>query len=226
MEMFNWEFILFSLPLYQKAAWLTLKLSFWGITFSLVLGLACSIIHYYKLNILRQITTAYIELSRNTPLLIQLFFLYYGLTKIGLVMSEETCAIVGLAFLGGSYMAESFRAGLETVSRSQFESALSLGLSRWQIIRYIVFPQSLASALPSLSANCIFLIKETSIVGAIALPELMHITQDLIGMYYHTFESLALLVFTYLVLLLPISLMLSWLERKVRYAEFGPSDSH
>lgn len=217
----NWEFIMFSLPLYQKAAWLTVKLSFWGIAASLLIGLLCSCIQYYKVRGLRQIVQVYIELSRNTPLLIQLFFLYYGLTKVGIVMSEETCAIVGLAFLGGSYMAEAFRGGIEAVSRSQIESGLSIGLSSWQIVRYVILPQAFTTALPAVSANCIFLLKETSIVGAIALPELMHVTQDLIGMYYHTFESLLTLVLVYLVLLLPLSVALSWLERKVRYAEFG-----
>ena len=75
--------------------------------------------------------------------------------------------------------------------------------------------------MPALGANCIFLLKETSILGAIAIAELMHVTQDLIGMYYQTIESLLLLVATYLVLLLPISLLLTWLERRLRYAEFG-----
>jgi polar amino acid transport system permease protein len=219
----NWAFIIKAYPLYQKAAWLTLKLAFGGIVLSILIGLICSIILYYKTNGLKQLVAAYIEISRNTPLLIQLFFLYYGLTKLGISMSEQTCAIVGLAFLGGSYMAEAFRAGLESVSKSQIESGLSIGLSDFQLIRYVVLPQAFAITLPSLGANCIFLLKETSIVGAIAIPELMHTTQDLIGMYYQTFEALLLLVLTYLVILLPLSLGLSWLERKVRYAEFGHS---
>lgn len=217
----NWEFITMSLPLYQKAAWLTVQLAFWGISASLIIGLLCSIVSYYKPKGLTILVQSYIELSRNTPLLIQLFFLYYGLTKLGLSLSEQTCAILGLAFLGGSYMAEAFRAGIQSVSKSQIESGLSIGLSNLQLIRYVILPQAIAVTLPSLAANCIFLLKETSIVGAIAIPELMHITQDLIGMYYQTFEALLMLVVTYLLLLLPLSIFLSWLERKLRYAEFG-----
>lgn len=217
----NWEFIRSSLPLYQKAAWLTLKLGMWGIVISLVVGLACSLVLYYKVRGLKQLVNGYIELSRNTPLLIQLFFLYYGFTKFGVVMSEYTCAIVGLSFLGGSYMAEAFRAGIEAVSKSQIESGLSIGLSKMQLVRYVVLPQAFAVTVPSLAANCIFLLKETSIVGAIANPDLMHVTQDLIGMYYQTFESLLMLVASYLIVLLPLSVVFSWLERKVRYAEFG-----
>lgn len=217
----NWEFIKNSLPLYEEAAWLTLKLALWSILISLVVGLVCSIVLYYKVKILKPIVKGYIELSRNTPLLIQLFFLYYGLPKLGISLSENTCAIIGLSFLGGSYMAESLRSGIEAVSKSQLESGLSIGLSKYQLARYVILPQAFSVSLPSIGANCIFLIKETSIVGAIAVVDLMNITKDLIGMYYNTFESLLMLVVAYLIILLPLSLFLTWLERKVRYAEFG-----
>lgn len=217
---------MFSLPLYQKAAWLTVTLAFWGILLALLVGFLCSVIRYCKIPFLAGLVQAYIELSRNTPLLIQLFFLYYALPKIGLRMTETTCAIVGLTFLCGSYMAESFRAGLEAVRPAQLEAGRSIGLSELQLIRHVVLPQALTSALPSLGANAIFLLKETSIVGAIALPELMHVTQDLIGMYYHTFESLLTLVLAYLALLLPFSFALTLLERRIRHAEFGTSNPH
>ncbi len=217
----NWQFIIDSLPLYRQAAWATLKLGFWGILISLVIGLICSIALYLKLKGLKTIVKIYIELSRNTPLLIQLFFLYFGLTKLGITLSENTCAIIGLSFLGGSYMAEAFRSGLEAVSRSQIESGLSIGLSQAQLVRYVIFPQAFSVSMPSVAANCIFLLKETSIVGAIAVVDLMNVTKDLIGMYYQTFESLLMLVAAYLIIILPLSMLLTWLERRVRYAEFG-----
>lgn len=217
----NWDFIISSLPVYEKAAWLTLQLAAEGILVGLLVGLLCSVTLYYKTKVVSRVVRGYIELSRNTPLLIQIFFLYYGCTKLGITMSEHTCAIIGLAFLGGSYMAEAFRAGMESVSKSQIESGLSIGLSSRQMVRYVILPQAVTVTLPSIGANCIFLLKETSILGAIAIPELMHITQDMIGMYYQTFESLLMLVIAYLILLLPLSAGLTWLERKVRYAEFG-----
>ncbi|MGI6091614.1 MAG: amino acid ABC transporter permease [Veillonellaceae bacterium] len=217
----NWDFIISVLPLYEKAAWLTLKLAFGGIVASLLIGLLCSIILYQRTKGLKWLVKAYIELSRNTPLLIQLFFLYYGLAKVGVKLSEQTCAVVGLAFLGGSYMAESFRGGIESVSKSQIELGLSIGLSKMQLMRYVILPQAFSVTIPSLGANCIFLLKETSIVGAIAIADLMHVTQDLIGMYYQTFEALLILVIAYLIMILPLSVLLTWLERKVRYAEFG-----
>lgn len=132
-----------------------------------------------------------------------------------------TCAIVGMTFLGGSYMTEAFRSGFEAVSQSQIESGQSIGLSKLQLVRYVIFPQAFAISIPSLGANAIFLLKETSIVGAIALMDLMNVAKDLIGMHYKTAESLLLLVLAYLVLVLPLSLLLTWVERKVRYAEFG-----
>jgi polar amino acid transport system permease protein len=217
----DWNFIVSSLPLYEKAVWITLKLAFGGIFISLIIGLLCSVILYFKVKGLQIIVRAYIELSRNTPLLVQIFFLYYGLPKLGLKMSENTCAIIGLSFLGGSYMCEAFRSGIEAVSKSQIESGLSIALSKVQLARYVIIPQAFSVSLPSLGANCIFLLKETSILGAISILDVMNVTKDLIGMYYKTFESLAMLVVVYIILLLPLSILLSWLERKVRYAEFG-----
>ena len=217
----DWNFIVTSLPLYEKAAYLTLKLAFVGIIISLVIGILCSIILYFKVKVMHSIVQAYIELSRNTPLLVQIFFLYFGLPKLGIKMSESTCAIIGLAFLGGSYMAEAFRSGLEAVSKLQIESGISIGLSKIQLIRYVIIPQAFSISMPSLSANCIFLLKETSILGAISIVDVTNLTKDLIGMYYRTFESLTMLVAVYLIMILPLSFILTLLERKVRYAEFG-----
>lgn len=217
----NWQFIIDSLPLYEKATVLTLKLALWGIIFSIILGIICSVIQYYKIKGWSAIVQVYIELSRNTPLLIQLFFLYFGFTQIGFKMSENTCAISGLTFLGGSYMAEALRGGIEAVSKAQIELGTSIGLSKFQIVRYVIFPQAFSVSIPALGANCIFLLKETSIFGAISILDIMNVTKDLIGMYYQTFEALLMLVIAYLIIILPLSVLFAWLERKMRYAEFG-----
>lgn len=213
------------LPLYQEAFWLTLHIAIWGILGSFLLGLVISIIRHYRIPVLSQLTGIYIEISRNTPLLIQLFFLYFGLPRIGLVLSSEACATIGLIFLGGSYMAESFRSGLEAVNQTQHEVGLSIGLKPWQVFRYVVLPQATAVALPSFSANVIFLIKETSVFSAVALADLMYVAKDLIGLYYETDTALAMLVIAYLIMLLPISLIFSWIERRLRHAGFGNTSS-
>ena len=217
----DWNVIAQYLPLYKKAAWLTLRLGLAGIVIAIVVGLVCALVQYYKVPVLRRIVGAYIELSRNTPLLVQLFFIYYGLPKIGIKTNAEICGIAGLAFLGGSYMAEAFRSGLESIEPIQSESAMSLGMDHAQTMRYIILPQAMSISVPAFVANVIFLLKETSVFSAISLMDLMFTAKDLIGLYYKTTECLFLLVIFYLLILLPVSLLGSWLERRLRYAGFG-----
>ena len=128
-----------------------------------------------------------------------------------------TCAIVGLGFLGGSYMAEAMRGGLEAVPNVQRETAYVLGLTSTQTITRVILPQAVSTAIPGVVANVIFLFKESSVVSAIALADVMYMAKDLIGMYYSTYESLFMLVVAYLVILLPISIFGTWLERRFDY---------
>ena len=217
----DWEYVAKILPLYGKAAVLTVRIGVLGIIFAMLVGLLCSVVRHMMIPVLKQLASVYIELSRNTPLLVQLFFIYYGLPKIGIKTDPETCGVVGLAFLGGSYMAEAFRSGLEAVGKIQHESALSLGLTVLQTFRYVILPQAFAISIPGITANVIFLLKETSVFSAISLMDLMFTAKDQIGLYYKTTECLVLLVVFYLLILLPVSLLGSLLERRVRYAEFG-----
>ena len=217
----NIGFMIQYLPWYVEAAKLTVTIAFWGILFSLAVGLVCGALRYYRVPLLHRVAAVYVELSRNTPLLVQLFFLYFGLPKLGVVLSAQRCAMIGLTFLGGSYMAESMRSGLESVEKSQIESAASLGMGPFRMMKEVIFPQALAVSVPGICANMIFLIKETSVVSGIALADLMYVTKDLIGLYYETDEALLMLVAAYLVILLPVSILASVLERRLRYAGFG-----
>ncbi len=215
------DFIYKYIPLYIQAGKLTVRIALAGITGAIILGFLCSLIRYYKLPVLKRIAGIYIELSRNTPLLIQLFFLYFGLPKLGIMLSSESCAVLGLIFLGGSYMSEAFRSGLEAVADIQAESGLSLGLTKLQVVRYIILPQAITSSVPAFLANIIFLIKETSVFSAVALADLMYVAKDLIGLYYKTDEALLMLVIAYCIILLPITAVFTFAERKLRYAGFG-----
>jgi polar amino acid transport system permease protein len=217
----NWEVIQAYLPLYEKAMVLTLKIGWMGIFWSILLGLFTALVVHYRVPVLRQIVLAYVELFRNTPLLIQLFFLYFGLPKVGIKITAQTCGVLGLALLGGSYMEEAFRSGLEGVEPIQMESALSLGMKKSQAVRYIILPQAMSTSMPAFTANVIFLLKETSVFSAISLMDLMFTAKDLIGLYYKTAECLTLLVVFYLIILLPVSIFSSFLERRLRYAGFG-----
>lgn len=209
------------LPLYQRAAVLTVRIGLEGILLAIIIGLLCAVVLYEKIPVIRQVVMVYIEISRNTPLLVQLFFLYYGLPKIGIAMTPEFCGVLGLAFLGGSYMAEAFRSGLEGVDVIQRESAYSLGMNRLQAMGYVILPQAVSTSIPAFLANIIFLLKETSVFSAISLMDLMFTAKDLIGLYYKTTESLFLLVVFYLMILLPVSILGAVVERRVRYAGFG-----
>lgn len=217
----DWAYIESVLPLYGKAAWLTLRTGTAGILLATLTGLLCAAVIHWRVPLLRRIAAAYVELSRNTPLLVQLFFIYYGLPKIGIKTQPEACGIIGLAFLGGGYMTEAFRSGIEAVDRIQEESALSLGLTRFQAFRHVILPQAVAVSVPAFMANVIFLMKETSVFSAVSLMDLMFTAKDQIGLYYKTTESLFLLVGAYLLILLPLSLLGTFWERRLRHAGFG-----
>ncbi|MFZ7230939.1 amino acid ABC transporter permease [Avibacterium avium] len=217
----NWQYVFDNIPKFIDASIITLQLSFWSIVFSLIIGLLCAVATSYNIRFFNSLAKAYIELSRNTPLLIQLFFLYFGLSKLGIKLDGFTCAVIGLSFLGGSYMAEAIRAGIESVSKGQVESALSLGLTPIQAFIYVIAPQALSLSLPAIGANCLFLMKETSIASAIAIAELMFMAKELIGLDYKTNEALFLLVVFYLIILLPVSFLIHYLEKRSRYAKYG-----
>ena len=210
------------LPLYRDALLLTLRVGWQGVLLAFFIGVVCAVILHLRLPVLRQIAAAYIEFFRNTPLLVQLFFLYFALPKVGLRVGAELCGVLGLGLLGGAYMAETIRSGLESIAAIQSESAQSLGMTRMQAFRYVILPQAVSRSVPGLVANVIFLLKETSVFSTISLMDLMFTAKDLIGMYAKTMECLTLLVVFYLIMLLPVSILGSFVERRLRHAEFGP----
>ena len=209
------------LPLYKDALFLTMRVGWKGVVIAVLIGLIGSAILHFEIPIAKTVVSAYIQLFRNTPLLVQLFFIYFALPKIGVRISPEACGTWGLGLLGGAYMTETFRSGLENIQKIQFESAESLGMSRVQVFRYVILPQAISSSIPGLMANVIFLLKETSVFSTISLMDLMFTAKDLIGMYAKTIECLTLLVVFYLIMLLPVSILGNILERRLRYAEFG-----
>lgn len=217
----SWEVIRQALPLFEKAFVLTLRLSAVSVVLATLLGLALALLREYRVPVLARIGTVFQELFRNTPLLIQLFFLYYGLPSIGVKWSAETCAVVGMSILGAAYMCGAFEGGFTGIPRVQNESARALGLSPLQMIRHVTLPQGLTRSVPAVAANVIFMVKETSVFTVIAVPELTNTARDLIGMYYRSDEYLFMLVVAYAIILIPLSVILTLIERRVRRGTFG-----
>ena len=217
----NLEVIFSYIPLYVEAFFLTVRIGWIGIFLALVIGVFVAFVIHFKVPVLAQISRIYVELFRNTPLLVQLFFIYFALPKIGLSISAEICGFLGLGLLGGSYMAEVFRSGLDGVPVSQTEGALALGLSKRQLFTSVIFPEALSLSVPGIVANVIFLLKETSVFSAISLMDLMFTAKDLIGLYYDTTEALFLLVVFYIIMLLPVSFLGNFIEKKARFRTLG-----
>ena len=217
----NTDILIEYLPLYKDALFLTLRIGWQGIFLAFVIGLIGSAILHFKIPFLKAVVGVYIELFRNTPLLVQLFFIYFALPKVGISITAETCGVLGLGLLGGAYMIETFRSGLEAIPVIQTESAQSLGMTEFQVLWHVILPEAISISVPGLLANVIFLLKETSVFSTISLMDLMFTAKDLIGMYAKTIECLFLLVVFYLIMLLPISILGAVVERRMRYGQFG-----
>lgn len=215
----DWDVMISYLPRFWQALGLTLRVGWQGLAIAFALGLAGAAALHFR--VLGRLVNAYVELFRNTPLLVQLFFIYFALPKLGLRVSPEACGTWGLGLLGGAYMTETFRSGLESIPPIQAESAQSLGMTRAQTFRHVILPQALATSVPGLVANVVFLLKETSVFSTVSLMDLMFTAKDLIGMYAKTLECLTLLAGFYLLMLLPVSLAGDWLERRLRRGAFG-----
>lgn len=210
------------LPTLETALWLTLKISFFGIINAFLLGITMSLVIFYRIPFLSSLCNGFVAFFRNTPLLLHLFFLYFGLPRaFGILLSFETTALLGLSLLGSAYMAEAFKSGIAQIAQSQLDSGKAIGLNSWQLARYIIMPQAFTYSIPALGANCIFLFKETSVFTAIAGTDITTVVINLISNVGHTNENLLFLVIAYAIVIIPFTFLLSFIERRVRHAEFG-----
>ena len=218
---FDWSFVLTTLPAFGQSVWVTLQLGAIVILTSLTVALLNVTLQSLHKPWLNGVIRAYVELARNTPLLIQLFFLYFGLPALGLSLSGFATAVIAMTFLGGGYLTEALRAGVQAVPTSQLEAGRAIGLSRWQLLRHVQLPQAWLASLPALFANFIFLLKETTVASAVAVPELLYTTKNYIALYYKTYEMLAVLTLMCVLIFLPLSLALRVVERRLQHGQFG-----
>lgn len=196
----------------------------------LILGTGLALCRLSTSKILSEFSKLYTNLMRAVPLVLVLFWFFLLMPEVlkvllGLdhpvMIGAEMTAIITFVLFEAAYFAEIMRAGIQSVSKGQMSAAMALGLRYGQTMRYVILPQAMSTSVPAFVANVIFLLKETSVFSAISLMDLMFTAKDLIGLYYKTTESLFLLVVFYLLILLPVSLLGSLLERRLRYAGFG-----
>lgn len=181
--------IIDSLPSLLKATLMTILLAAISIIIALVLGFFAAIVRILKVRILNGIATAYVSIIRGTPLLVQIFVIYYGLPQIGISLDPISSGVVALSLNAGAYLSESFRAAILAVDNGQMEASLSMGMAYSQALRRIILPQSLRIAIPTLSNTFIVLIKDTSLVSVITVTELLQMSSLIIA---KTFEPLTI----------------------------------
>lgn len=199
-----------------RAAVQSLELMLIAFVIAIVFGAVLAAMRRSRFAPVSRIAGVYITAIRGTPVLAQLFFIYFGLAEFGLVLSSWQAAIIGLGGNSAAYVAEIYRAGIESVSRGQVEAARSVGLRKFQITRLIVLPQMVTVVLPPLANQAVVLIKETSVASLIAAPELMHAARDIAAEFYMPLEIYLLAGLMYLLLAFPMSMAARWLELRLR----------
>lgn len=210
--------MLAQLPDYLNATLTMLYIGGLSILLALLVGAVNACLLQRSPPAIQRTIRLYVELGRNTPLLIQLFLLYFGLPTLGILLSAELCALLALSFLGGAYFTEVFRSGFSTIPTQQYHAALALGLSHRQALVNILWPQVWSRQLPASAATACFLLRETTVVSAIAVAEIMYTTTSGIALYYTTYEFLTLMTLCCVVVFLPLSYGLKQLEKRWHYA--------
>jgi polar amino acid transport system substrate-binding protein len=198
-------------PLLLQGAWVTLQLSVTGMSLAIVLGLALALARLYGPWPLRWLGVAYVELFRGTPLLIQLFILFYGLPHFGVKLTPVIAAILGLGLNYAAYEAENYRAGLLAVPKGQMEAALALGMSQGQALRHVLLPQAVRAVLPPVTNDFISILKDSSLVSVITMVELTKVYGELAATYYDWLGLGLLTALLYFVIGLPFV----WLARRL-----------
>lgn len=196
---------------------LTLGISAGALVGSTLLGVAAALGRRSPMLIIRYFSTLYVEFVRGTPFLVLILFLFYGIPQITQHASRMAVGVLALSLFSGAYIAEMVRAGIESVGASQRESARAIGLTRFQTYRFVIFPQAIRHILPPLAGEFASLIKNSSLLSIIGLPEVTYTAQQINSATYSTLESFLPLAFAYLILTLPISLGSNALERRFRY---------
>lgn len=196
--------------------WLTIQ----GLVAGFVLGLLASLARVYGNKFWRGLAVGYIELFRGTPLLVQLFLIYYGLPGLGITLSRGLSAFLAMALNSGAYQAEYLRGSILAIGDGQMMAGRSIGLSKWKTIWYVILPQALRLAIPAWSNEPVSLLKSTAVVFLIAIPEVMSKAKSIAARTYDPISAYLAAAVMYLAAVYILILLLNWLERASRIPGF------
>jgi polar amino acid transport system permease protein len=197
---FDFSFLVERWPAFLEGAWLTIQLTVVSIALGFALGTLCAVLRVYGGSVVRRVIGGYVEMIRNTPLLVQIFLVYFGLASLGLKLSAELSAIIALVINVGAYTTEIMRAGIEATSKTQLEAADCLGLSRVQTILHIVLLPAMERVYPALSSQFVLLMLASSVTSQISAEELTAVANVIQSDTYRSFEVYLVVAVVYLAL--------------------------
>lgn len=212
---FDFSLIWNSLPLLLAGAGVTIEITAIAVGLGFIFGLITSVCRLSGVKILQVIAVCYVNLIRGTPMLVQIFLIYFALPMvIGERINPFVAAVAACSINSGAYVSEIFRAGIQSVDKGQMEAGRSLGLSWMQTMRYVILPQAFKHVIPPLGNEFISMTKETSLVSVIGFEELTRRGQLIIAKTYGSFEIWLTVAAIYLVMTLTIARLVSYLERR------------
>lgn len=197
---FDFAFMADRWPDFVAGAWLTIQLTVLSIALGFALGTVCALARVYGGPVVRRLVGAYVEAIRNTPLLIQIFIVYFGLSSLGLKLSADVSAVIALTVNMGAYSTEIMRAGIQSIQRTQLEAADCLGLTRLQTILHVVLLPAMERVYPALSSQFVLLMLASSITSQISVEELTAVANNVQSDTYRSFEVYVVVAVVYLVL--------------------------
>ena len=213
---FDLDYLVRQLPTLQRGLLLTIQVSAIAILISLVVGLVGASIRVLRIPGLAQLVAFYVEFIRNTPLLVQIFFVFFGLPALGLTLSLFWSGVLALTLWAGAFQVENVRGGLAAVSPGLREAAGALGLTRAQYLRLVGLPLAVRVGLPSMLNTCVSLVKNSAYLSAIGMEELAGVAFDRISTDFRAFEMLAVLLVGYLSVVLTLSASVRLLEHRLQ----------
>jgi L-cystine transport system permease protein len=207
--------LLQSLPVLAQGAVLTVKFAVLSMIFGLAGGVVLALMGISTSRVLPRIARVYVSIMRGTPLLVQIFVIYYGLPSIGISLDPTPAGVIALSANVAAYLSESMRGAILGIHGGQWLAAYSLGLSRRQTLRYVIGPQALRIAVPSLSNSLISLIKDTSLVSVITVTELLRSAQEIIASTYQPLPLYLAAAAVYWVLCQVLEWLQHWFEKRL-----------